>query len=200
MRTLFSTCALVLLTLSLNTFAQEPYRFSGTRYSITHQDKGSFQEISLRGVILSGFVEDLDGLKAVQKKLIPDLPIRLVLHSGGGFQMRFNQLARSLRKACPKERCEITTVVESMCASACIPLFMVGDVREASRYASFGFHQAAVVPGAVMIPRMAQRDLRRAGVDETWLQENDSMFQSLDITWRRPRQLHGSNIVTREIE
>jgi ATP-dependent protease ClpP protease subunit len=177
------------------------YQFRGVNYTLSYTETTDEQIISLRGQILSGIVEDLTGLNEVRKMIKPGKDILLKLNSGGGFQVKFNQLSKAIKKACyprgeESKQCEITTEVTSMCASACIPLFMVGDTRQAGRYANFGFHQAAVVPGALRIPGMAQRDLRKNGVNDEWLKANDHLFASLQITWLRPGELNGSDIVT----
>lgn len=188
------------LVASLSASAAD-YQFSSKYHTISYSETRDQQVIFLRGNILSGIVDDLSGLKAVRKLIKPGKDIVLNLNSGGGFQVKFNQLSKSIKEACypngpESKRCEVTTRVTSICASACIPLFMVGDVREAGRYASFGFHQAAAIPGALKIPGMAQRDLRKNGVNEAWLEANSFMFDSLDMTWLRPENMQGSDIVT----
>ena len=177
------------------------YQFRGVNYTLSYTETTDEQIISLRGQILSGIVEDLTGLNEVRKMIKPGKDILLKLNSGGGFQIKFNQLSKAIKKACypsgeESKQCEITTEVKTMCASACIPLFMVGDIRQAARFASFGFHQAAVIPGALRIPGMAQRDLRNNGVNADWLKDNAQMFASLNMTWLRPEQMIGSDIVT----
>ena len=189
----------LLLLGSVSAFAD--YNFSGKNYSLTYKETQNEQIISLRGQILSGIVEDLTGLNDVKKMIKPGKDILLKLNSGGGFQVKFNQLSKAIKKACypngeESKQCEITTEVTTMCASACIPLFMVGDIRQAGRYANFGFHQAAVIPGALRIPGMAQRDLRKNGVNDEWLKANAHLFATLQITWLRPGELNGSDIVT----
>lgn len=177
------------------------YSFTGKNYTITYKLKNTHQEIVLMGVILSGVVEDLTGYKQVQKLLRPNMDIRVVLHSGGGYQKLFNKLSASLKKACNKKEtgCEITTIVPSRyrCASACIPFFMTGDVRIAGRNAVFGFHQSAVIPGALKISGKAERDLLNSGVNAQWLEKHKHMFDTLDMTYLYPNQMNGSNIITR---
>lgn len=189
----------MLLLGSSSAFAN--YQFSGKNYSLSYRETSDEQIITLRGQILSGIVEDLTGLNQVRKMIKPGKNILLKLNSGGGFQVKFNQLSKAIKKACypngeETKQCQITTEVTSMCASACIPLFMVGDIRQAGRYANFGFHQAAVVPGALKLPGLAQRDLRKNGVNDEWLKANAQLFAGLDITWLRPEELNGSDIVT----
>lgn len=189
----------MLLLGSSSAFAN--YQFSGKNYSLSYRETSDEQIITLSGQILSGIVEDLTGLNQVRKMIKPGKNILLKLNSGGGFQVKFNQLSKAIKKACypngeESKQCQITTEVTSMCASACIPLFMVGDIRQAGRYANFGFHQAAVVPGALRLPGMAQRDLRKNGVNDEWLKANAQLFAGLDITWLRPEELNGSDIVT----
>ncbi len=194
---------LVFMLSSLSAFAQDlatNYTFRGTHYQIGYQLRQGYQEVTLGGSVLSGVVENLEGVKEVRKLLRPGVDIRLVLNSGGGYIVQFNRLFRALKRNCDSAttNCRITAIVPSYnhCASACVPLFMVGDVRRAGRYARFGLHSASVVPGAVRIPRMAQQDLITKGVDADWLQANKRFFDSLELTWLAPHQLGGSNIVT----
>ncbi len=193
---------LILIALSGLVHAQDldsSYMFRGQRYVISYQLYERYQEVNLGGEVLSGLVENLEGLKQVKKLLRPNVDIKLVLNSGGGYNVQFNRFFRALKRSCDSgtSNCRITSIVYShnKCASACVPLFMVGDVRRAGRDARFGLHSAAVVPGAVRIPWMAQNELIRKGVDADWVSRHQSFFDSLRMTWLAPHQLRGSNIV-----
>jgi hypothetical protein len=114
--------------------------------------------------------------------------------------VQFNRFFRALKESCDSatSNCRITTFVPSgnRCASACVPLFMVGDVRRAGRKARFGFHSASLVHVAAPIPGIAQRDLVNKGVDADWVAANQRYFESLEMSWLSPRDLAGANIVT----
>lgn len=190
--------------LSLNSFsAESSYSFSGKHYYISYQLLDNVQEIRLEGTVFSSLVEDLTGFKKVQKLLRRGVDIKLSLYSHGGFQVLYNEFASSLKNACgyPSD-CRITTYVSSAstCESACIPLFMVGDIRKAGESASFGFHQATIVPGTFKIYGKAQQDLYEKGVDELWLKDHKHMFDSINLTVLYPRDMEGSNIVTKIVE
>ena len=195
---------LTALFLSISAFAKRPvtsYSFQGKDYFITYNLKKDLQEIQLHGALLSGIVEDLEGLKNIKKLLRNNVDIRLILNSSGGYQKLYTQLATSLKNACNSREtgCEITTFVssKSRCSSACIPLFMAGDVRMASQSSIFGFHQAAIIPGALKIKGKAEKDLLESGVDSVWLRMNSHLFQTLEMTYLNPTVMNGSNIVTK---
>lgn len=197
------TLLIILSLFAFNAFGQS-YNFTGKNYFISYEMKDDVQEIRLEGHVFSGLVEDLTGFKKVQKLLRKNVDVKLVLHSHGGFQKLYNDLSDSIKKACHSGQsgCRITTYVSSSstCESACIPLFMVGDSRRAGESATFGFHQATVVPGTFKIYGKAQKDLYLAGVDKGWLDENKSMFDSTVLTLLNPYKLEGSNIVTKIVE
>ena len=195
---------LMFFLLSFQVQGNTGYSFSGKRYYISYQLKENIQEIRLEGTIFSGLVEDLSGLKKVQKLLRKGIDIKLILHSQGGFQKLYNEFSEAIKKSCDSRwsSCRVTTYVSSAstCESACIPLFMVGDSRKAGRSATFGFHQATVVPGTFKIMGKAENDLFEAGVDKYWLDEHQRMFDSIDLTVLRPDELEGSNIVTKIVD
>lgn len=197
--------ALILLIFSLSAFAKEglekEYSFEGKYYSIYYYLGEGKQYIELRGEVLSGLVEDLEGFRHVKKLIRPNVNIELNLHSGGGYFKLFNSFMKAMKKACDSSEsdCQITTKVSAghECASSCIPMFMVGDNRVADVSAQFGFHQGSVIPGKMKIPNYAQGTLRRNGVNNEWLKLNKDLFSSLEITWLLPSKLNGSNIVTK---
>ncbi len=192
----------LLFSFTLSALASdENYFYQGRHYNITYSLKASVQTIYLEGNILSDLVEDLRGFKHVGEILKPGINVELILQSGGGFQLEMDKLSQAIKKACDSKttECRVTTRVFDMCASACIPLFMVGDLREASSSAHFGFHQAAVAPGFLRIPGVAQGSLKEKGVNRDWLKENRQMFSSLQVTWLLPSEMQGSDIVTKII-
>lgn len=176
------------------------YRFQGKHYNISYKLENDLQTIRLHGEILSGIVENLRGFKRVAKLIRKDIPIKLVLHSGGGFLEEIKRLEKSIKRNCDSETsdCRVTTIVPgwAYCASACVHLFMVGDERIAGSGSRFGFHQGALIPGAIKIPGYCQRTLGNRGVSKDWLKENKGLFDSLEMSWLYPRQMDGSEIIT----
>lgn len=196
------TIIFLLTLVSFSSFAQS-YSFSGKRYYISYENRGDVQEIRLEGTVFSSVVEDLSGFKKVQKLLKKGVNVKLSLHSRGGFQMLYNELGDAIKRACNYSNdCRITTYVSSAstCESACIPLFMIGDSRRAGESATFGFHQATVVPGTFKIYGKAETDLYEAGVDKAWLDDRKHMFDSVNLTVLSPEDLEGSNIVTKIVD
>jgi hypothetical protein len=195
---------LILLALvSSLAYAQEietNYRYSGKHYSISYKLEEELQTIRLHGEILSTHVEDLKGFYHTIKLIRKDVPIKLVLFSGGGFLANYEKLPKAMKKNCNSEEsnCRIKTVVPTYayCASACLNVFMVGDDRLAGKTSQFGFHQGAALPGVLKLKGFAERSLRKSGVDSHWLDAHPELFSTLEITFLYPRQLEGSNMVT----
>lgn len=179
---------------------EEDFRFKGKHYSISYKLEDDVQTIRLHGEILSTVVEDLLGFYKTIKLIRNDVPIKLVLYSGGGFLRVYAKLPKAMKEKCNSENsnCRITTVVPSYsyCASACLNVFMIGDDRVAGKYSRFGFHQGAIIPGALKIKGFAEKSLRKSGVDSNWLEENKEMFNSLEMSWLYPREMEGSNMIT----
>ncbi len=202
MQILKSLLILLALVSSLS-YAQElekDYRYSGKHYTISYKLEENLQTIRLHGEILSTYVEDLSGFYHTIKLLRKDVPIKLVLFSGGGFLKNYEKLPKAMKKNCNSDEsnCRITTVVPyyGYCASACLNVFMIGDDRIAGKDSRFGFHQGAVLPGAIKLKGFAERSLRKSGVDTDWLQTKQDMFNSLEMSWLYPREMEGSNMVT----
>lgn len=196
--------AVIMCFLASVSYAQEEleteFRFSGKHYSISYKLEANLQTIRMHGEILSTIIEDMSGFNRVLKLIRKDVPVKLVLFSGGGYLKSYERLPKALKRNCNSEEsnCRITAIIPTYayCASACLNIFMVGDERLAGKYSRFGFHQGAAVPGILKIPGFAQKTLRESGVDSEWLKANKDLFKSLDITWRYPLQMEGSNIVT----
>jgi ATP-dependent protease ClpP protease subunit len=195
----------ILFTLIISvSYAQEEleteYQYSGRHYSISYKLEENLQTIRMHGEILSTVVEDLKGFYHTIDLIRKDVPIKLVLYSGGGFLKNYEKLPKAMKKKCNSEEsdCRITTIVPSYayCASACLNIFMVGDERISGKSSRFGFHQGAALPGAIKIPGFAQRSLRKSGLDRDWLETHRELFSSLEITWMYPRELEGSNMIT----
>lgn len=200
----FAVLMCLLVSVSYAQEAQEEleteFRFSGKHYTISYKLEANLQTIRMHGEILSTLIEDMSGFNRVLKLIRKDVPVKLVLFSGGGYLKSYERLPKALKRNCNSEEsgCRITTIVPgyAYCASACLNIFMIGDDRIAGKYSRFGFHQGAALPGVLKIPGFAQKTLRKSGVDSEWLANNKELFSSLEITWRYPNHLEGSNMVT----
>lgn len=185
-------------------YAQEEletdFRFTGKHYTIIYKHEPNLQTIRMHGEILSTIVEDMSGFNRVLKLIRKNVPVKLVLFSGGGYLKSYERLPKTIKKNCNSEvsGCRVTTIVptHAYCASACLNIFMIGDERIAGKYSRFGFHQGAALPGVLKIPGFAQKALIKSGVDRIWLENNKELFSSLEISWIYPNRLEGSNIVT----
>ena len=195
----------LLLLLTFITFAhaqevEKDFRFSGKHYSISYKLEDNLQTVRLHGEILSGIVEDLSGFKHVASIIQKDIPVKFVLYSGGGYLEAIKRLLNSMKRNCDSSQsdCKITTIIPgyAYCASACLNMFMIGDERIAGKYSRFGFHQGAMIPGALKIPGFAQKTLRTSGVNADWLKEHKELFSSLEISWMYPNQMDGSDMIT----
>ncbi len=201
---MFKSFILLLSLLASVSYAQEEletdYRFEGKHYSVNYKLEANLQTIRLHGEILSGIIEDLSGFKKVTTLIRKDIPIKLVLHSGGGFLKAYSRLPWMMKQQCNSEtsNCRITTIIPTWayCASACLNIFMVGDDRLAGKSSRFGFHQAAAMPGVLKLSGFAQRSLKKSGLNPEWLDIHKELFSSLEISWLYPRELDGSNMLT----
>ncbi len=180
--------------------AEKDFRFTGKNYSISYKLEENLQTVRLHGEILSGIVEDLSGFKHVAAIIQKDIPIKFVLYSGGGYLDAIKRLLNSMKRNCDSSNseCRIQTIIppSAYCASACLNMFMLGDDRIASKYSRFGFHQGALIPGALKIPGFAQKTLRKSGVNAEWLRDHKEMFSSLEISWLYPISMDGSDMIT----
>lgn len=189
-----------MLVVSTSTWAG--LRLKQERFEITYERIRNTQEIRVKGsIIISKGENAVSLLKLFRESVEPGLDIHLVLDMFGGDIALVNKIYAALKGKCGDRgyrSCAITTEIEMFrtCASACIPLFMVGDVRRASERADFGFHEAALIEGIVPLPFMSEYVLRSKGVNAAWLARNGDMFTSLRVSWRTPVQLNGSGIVT----
>lgn len=176
------------------------YLYAGKHYTISYKLEENLQTIRMHGEILSTYVEDLTGFYRTIELIRKDIPIKLVLFSGGGFLANYEKLPKAMKKKCNSDEsnCRITTVVPTYayCASACLNVFMVGDDRLAGKSSRFGFHQGAALPGVLKLKGFAERSLRKSGLDHDWLKAHPELFATLEITFLYPNQLEGSNMVT----
>lgn len=176
--------------------------FKQARYAVTLSHSPHAQDLGIKGTILSSKGEyDQSLLHFLGTWVRAGLDIKLNLDVFGGDLALVNKVYDVLKGKCDGKSsrpCQIETEVDMFryCASACIPLFMVGDIRRAAERSNWGFHQAATLGGYLMIPFMAEYVLRGKGVHPQWLEDNKKIFRSLKMTWMRPHDLHGSNILT----
>ena len=162
----------------------------------------SLQILRINGSLIVGHGESQKTLlNFIDNNLRSGVDIHIYLRMFGGDLALVNKVFKKIRNKCHTKRysrCEITTEIEMFrhCASACIPLFMVGDKRIAGERTNWGFHQAATLGGYLKIPFMAEYVLRSKGVSQTWLKRNKKLFKGLKMTWLSPNDLSGSRIIT----
>lgn len=173
-----------------------------SRFELSYRDLRTHQELRFSGNLQLGKGERAETLlRALREKVSEGKDLRVVLALFGGELSFVNRIYTVLKNKCSDRgyrTCQITTVVEMFrhCASACVPLFMVGDRRLAAERSNWGFHQAATAGGYLMIPLMSETVLWQKGVSRDWLLHHHEMFRTLRITWLTPERMHGSNIIT----
>jgi hypothetical protein len=185
-------------------FAQN-FGVKQNRYQLSYIREGHHQTLRFKGTLIVSSGENEETLLSLLKNRIePGLDTLIVLDVFGGDLALVNKMYDLLKGKCHDRghsSCEITTQVEMFrtCASACIPLYMVGDKRVAAERSEWGFHAAAIVGGYVKIPFMSAYVLKTKGVNPVWLEKNKKMFSSLAVTWLSPLKMNGSNIITQVI-
>ncbi len=192
---------LSILLLSASAFAGN-FELKQSRFEVTYSRRAQKQLIKIKGALIIGKGEtERSILNALRDRVESNLDTHIILDVFGGDIAVVNKIYDELKLKCHDrgyKACTITTEVEMFrhCASACIPLFMVGDKRIAAERTNWGFHQAALVEGVILIPFMSEYVLRQKGVNSKWLKNNKAMFNTLKITWLEPLQLNGSGIIT----
>jgi|GEM_PF-6023951 Predicted periplasmic protein len=142
----------------------------------------------------------------VLKNIDPRKEIILDLSGyGGGYLFNAEEIVPSIKSVCeskrnrndPRQSCNVTTWVDSSaaCSSSCIIPYMAGKKRVACDQSEFGFHSVALL-GFKMSSDHGVSMLLQSGVFKSWIMRNIKMFQTLDVTFLRPHQMVGSNIVT----
>ena len=120
-------------------------------------------------------------------------PIVISLNSPGGLVEHGRDVMKAIHKASRKRQIDTFVGTGSMCASMCVPIFLVGAERSANPGAKFMFHQATIRVRPEN--EQALRDLQRSGVnvsgmkrsaearatDEMW--EDDFGPRSVDALW-----------------
>lgn len=173
----------------------EAASFKASRFSIHISN----QHMKIKGSLLLTKNEKKEAfLGFLQKNLKQGEDLLITLDLFGGDLALVNKFYDKIRTKCSPRNCLITTEVEMFrtCASACIPLFMVGERRFAAERTNWGFHQAYVLGGFVMLPFMAEYVLKSKGVDPQWLRDHKYMFRTVRLTWLKPSDLYGSHIIT----
>lgn len=196
-----SFLVIVFITASLSVKAKT-WTYQQSRYEAKVSHSQNSQTMRIKGSLLSSKEENSEAfLRFLQKRFSPGKNTKLILDVFGGDLAFVNKIYDVVRGICDGKKsrsCLIETEVEMFrtCASACIPLFMVGDIRKAAERSNWGFHQAATLGGYLIIPFMAEYVLRDKGVHPQWLEDHKSMFRTLKMTWLTPHDLHGSDILT----
>jgi hypothetical protein len=152
------------------------------------------QIVDVFGVV---FPADWPLVQAALSTLEQNKSIAVLTEFGGGTTGPIQGMMRILREKCPRGRCEIQTVVLSnaKCASNCITMFMMGDVRVAAETSQFGFH--AATNGGQLAPGTVEKVYNGMGVSGVWLLRNRALFKSTALTYLKPQHLGDSNIVTK---
>ena len=201
---MWSNVILTFFLLSVSALVKaENARLKQDRYELTYSlADSSHQVLKIKGSLLVSSGENEQTLLSfLNKKLKPRINTHVILHMFGGDLALVNKAYKIIKSKCHSERysfCNIKTEVEMFrhCASACIPLFMVGDTRIAAERTNWGFHQAATLGGYLKIPFMAEYVLKSKGVNPNWIKKNKKMFSTLKMTWIQTEGLRGSNILT----
>lgn len=187
---------LITLFLTISGAYAQGFSLTQTRYKIIYTQSGNTQKMSIKGSLIVSPGESQNSLlNAIRDRLEFGMDLKLVLDVFGGDLAFVNKIYDALKA----KNSRIITEVEMFrtCASACIPLFMVGDERVSAERSNWGFHQAATLGGYVMIPFMSEYVLRTKGVNTAWLKKHKKMFQTLKITWLEALELNGSGIITK---
>lgn len=197
--------SLLLLIITLFTFVSRPalaqnFNLKQKRYELDYKRHGHSQTLRIKGNIIIGKGETARSLYQAIDRIPRGLDTLIVMDLFGGDIAVVNKAFKRLKSICEDRGyrvCKITTQIEMFrhCASACVPLFMVGHYRKVSHFAKFGFHQAAIAGGWIKIPFMSERELRLKGVNEKWIKKNKHLFSTLKVTWLKPIDLNGSGII-----
>ena len=174
----------------------------GNRLLVAVVQFPKFQSVRISGVVNIG---DEAKISEALSGLIPGKNIRIwVGNFGGGWMPTVNGMRAKLEQTCRVEKgCRIHSYVQEgrECTSACIVLFMTGQVRTSGLTSVFGFHSAYVkLPFKVKIPGYGKNAYAGAGVSTQWLATNSGIMSGDDVTYIHGEDLKDSNIVTRVID
>lgn len=177
-------------------------------HEISYQVKEDHVLIKFSGELLWTLNGDLKGFNKLKRSIRRQeegLDIILDLSSNwGGYTQFFDELYSVIKRKCRGGKCQVTTKVanDRFCNSSCVPLFMVGDIRQAGPKTRFGFHAKTfngkrVANSGFDDMQSAEDDLRDVGVNEAWIQKNIQMFYLVgDMKALKPPELEGSGIIT----
>lgn len=98
-----------------------------------------FRTIQLNGVITNKSANKLNRALTFLEGVHKD-PITIVINSPGGSIYD----ALSIIDRIQNSRCEVITVGTGLVASAAVPILASGDVRKATRFTSFMYHEASI--------------------------------------------------------
>ena len=155
----------------------------------------------VRKTILKRNIRSRD-LKHVEHKEGTREVILVLSDLHGGVLKRAQKFAQEVKKKCQFPNCKITTVVPpgKKCSSACLVIFMIGDIRVAYKDSLFGFHTAAMsidfLRISFKIPGAIEKYYGKAGISKQWINDNKDLFKTRKLTYLTPDLMTGSNIVT----
>lgn len=186
---------------------EDQYSSPGHRISYSSNEDGR-QYIRLEGNLTGGVgIVNRDVVEVISR-IKKGKSLLVSIHSGGGMDREFQKIANVVKQTCDGvEDCHVTTYVKSdeECDGYCLRLFMAGDIRVAGSEAHFGFLKSNYVMGPFSFDEQgtSERILKESGVNEKWLSDHPSLFDSTKLTlhnWLTPSQLEGSNIVTQIVQ
>lgn len=187
-----------IMAISLSSFANEIYTYSAGKTFVELEVFESNQVLTVKGPFLRGdFKKSYNVLSQVKKNknIFIDLS-----NMYGGHILNIKAVVRLILNQCPKESCLIKTFItkNSECSSYCLILYMLGTERYAYANSGFGFHAAH--SGFFKSSYLMKRELEKIGVDKSWILNNKELFQSKKTTYKIPKEIEGSNIVTSIID
>lgn len=140
---------IILLILSFSALAEEKVSFSD---EITPKSLASLEQKILK----------------VVSKFKPDAPrvVVLDLSSGGGNLYATLSFIGQIQKAAADQKFTLITRNRNSCESSCTVLYTAGSIRQASKYAQFGFHSPAI---ASKLPKGVKRDDVLREARERWM-------------------------------
>lgn len=159
-----------------------------TNYNwVTYQfnEKLNRQEIRLDGN-LPMKAGSLFAFHSAIAKVKPGVPVILFLNSGGGSNGVFKWAIDDLRQAAAGA--QIITYVDgsSRCSSACVGIYMAGDIRKASPTAKFGFHAARdAVSNELLAEDISAETVREWNVSEPFVEtlRAKGVFRTREMTF-----------------
>lgn len=164
---------------------------AGWAIAALYKEDSSYR-LWIAGTML-GKSDALDGISEVISQLPSNTSFTLDLSGNeGGSSYVARQTELLLREKCPFNQnpsgksCQITTIVnpEENCFSACLNLFMIGDIRLAGIESKFGFH-AENHPFFGILEEKTISDLLRGGVNPEWLKAlaDHGTFATRELTY-----------------